>query len=56
MLLAIEVARIDENGNHRIIVDVVPCDNCFVLPGSRAFLMCMSTDDVNRFVTISEYF
>ena len=50
MLLAVEVERIDADGNSRIAVDVVPCDNCFVHSGSRAFLMCMSTDDVNRFV------
>lgn len=51
MLLAVEVERVDADGSSRVVVDVVPCDNCFVHPGSRAFLMCMSTDDVNRFVS-----
>lgn len=53
MLLAIEVERSDKAGNNRIVVDVVPCDNCEVLPGSRAFLMCMSNEDANRFVLLS---
>ncbi len=50
MLLAIEMERTDENGNTRIVVDVVPCDDRIILHGSRAFIVCMSSEDAHRFV------
>ncbi|CAF3866877.1 unnamed protein product [Rotaria magnacalcarata] len=48
MLLAIEKERKDEHGNTRIAVDVVPCDDCIIIRGSRAFIVCMSSEDANR--------
>jgi hypothetical protein len=55
MLLAIEMKRTDENGNTRMFVDVIPCDYCIILPGSRAFIVCMSCEDANRFVWMNFY-
>ena len=50
MLLAVEMKRIDENGNTRMVVDIVPCDNCVIHHGSRAVIVCMSSEDANRSV------
>jgi hypothetical protein len=50
MLLAVEMNRTDENGNTRMVVNIVPCDNCVILRGSRAVIVCMSSEDANRFV------
>ncbi|CAF3689883.1 unnamed protein product [Adineta steineri] len=48
MLLAVEMERSDENDLARMIVNVIPCDNCIILPGSRAFIVCMSNEEANR--------
>ncbi|CAF3324375.1 unnamed protein product [Rotaria socialis] len=48
MLLAIEKERKDEYGNTRMAVDIVPCDDCIIIRGSRAFIVCMSSEDANR--------
>lgn len=50
MLLAIEMEKKDEDGHTRIFIDVVPCDDCIITRGSRAFVVCMSSQDANRFV------
>lgn len=52
MLLAVEMERIDDDGNGRMVVDIIPCDTCVILPGSRAFMVCMSSEDANRFVRL----
>lgn len=48
MLLAVETPQFDEDGNRRNIVDVVPCDDCFIQPDSRGFIMCLSSEDAQR--------
>jgi hypothetical protein len=50
MLLAVEMERMDVDGQMRKFVDVVPCDDCVIRRGSRAFIVCMSSDDANRCV------
>jgi hypothetical protein len=50
MLLAVEMERTDEEGNTRMFVDIIPCDNCVILRGSRAFIVCMSSEDANRYI------
>lgn len=50
MLLAIEMERIDDDGNTRMIVDIIPCDTSIILQGCRAFMVCLSSEDANRFV------
>ena len=48
MLLAIEIEREDEYGNIQLIVDVVPSHNYIIHSGSRAFIVCSSSQDANR--------
>jgi hypothetical protein len=55
MLLAVEMERTDENGNTRMVLDVIPCDNCIILPGSHAFVVCLSSEVANRFVLFKFY-
>jgi hypothetical protein len=48
MILAVEMTHIDENGNTRMIVEVAPKDNCIILSGTRAFMVCSSSEDAKR--------
>ncbi|CAF1357543.1 unnamed protein product [Rotaria sordida] len=48
MLLAVEMRRTDEHGHMGLMVDVVPCDNCVITRGSRAFVVGISSEDANR--------
>ncbi|CAF0949052.1 unnamed protein product [Adineta ricciae] len=48
MLLAVEMERTDENGNTRMVVGLIPCDDCVIRRGSRAFLVCLSNEEANR--------
>ena len=50
MLIAVEMKRRDKDGNTRLVVDIVPCDDCIILGGSRAFIVCVSSEEANRFV------
>lgn len=56
MLLAVEMERVDDDGNRRVVVDMIPCEKCIILSGSRAFLVCLSSEDANRFVCLIENF
>jgi hypothetical protein len=49
MILAVEMTHIDENGNTRMIVEVAPKDDCIILCGTRAFMVCSSSEDAKRF-------
>ncbi|CAF1071465.1 unnamed protein product [Rotaria sp. Silwood1] len=48
MLLAVEIRRTDEHGHMRLIVDVVPCDNCVIVRGCRAFVVGICREDTSR--------
>ncbi|CAF1022054.1 unnamed protein product, partial [Didymodactylos carnosus] len=49
MLLAVEMKQIDaESGLHRTVVEVAPQDNCIILCGTRAFMVCSSSEDAKR--------
>ncbi len=55
MLLAVEIERTNEEGNTRMFVDIIPCDNCIILRGCRAFIVCMSSEDANRYIFLIEF-
>lgn len=48
MILAVEMRHIDDTGNRRMIVEVAPKDNCIILCGTRAFMVCSSSEDAKR--------
>ncbi|CAF0908028.1 unnamed protein product [Adineta steineri] len=48
MLLAVEIKHVDDNGNTRLIVEVAPKDDCIILSGTRAFMVCSSSEDAKR--------
>ncbi|CAF1291373.1 unnamed protein product, partial [Didymodactylos carnosus] len=49
MLLAVEMKQFDaENGVHRTVVEVAPQDDCIILCGTRAFMVCSSSEDAKR--------
>ncbi|UJR26310.1 hypothetical protein I4U23_007648 [Adineta vaga] len=48
MILAVEMKHTDENGNTRMIVEVAPKDGCIILSGTRAFMVCSSSEDAKR--------
>ncbi|CAF4751829.1 unnamed protein product, partial [Rotaria magnacalcarata] len=48
MMLAVEMKHTDENGNTRMIVDVAPKADCTIIYGTRAFIVCSSSDDSKR--------
>jgi hypothetical protein len=48
MILAVEMTHTDENGNTRMIVEVAPKDDCIVISGTRAFMVCSSSEDAKR--------
>ena len=56
MLLAVEMERVDDEGNRRVVVDMIPCEKCIIRRRSRAFLVCLSSEDANRFVCFIENF
>ncbi|CAF1539620.1 unnamed protein product, partial [Didymodactylos carnosus] len=37
-----------ENGVHRTVVEVAPQDDCIILCGTRAFMVCSSSEDAKR--------
>ncbi|CAF2604171.1 unnamed protein product [Rotaria sp. Silwood2] len=49
MLLAVDMRQTDEHGHMRSIVDVVPCDECVIVRGCRAFVVGISSEDASRF-------
>jgi hypothetical protein len=53
MILAVEMKHTDENGNTRLIVEVAPKDDCIILCGTRAFMVCSSSEDAKRLFIIS---
>ncbi|CAF4310849.1 unnamed protein product [Rotaria sp. Silwood2] len=48
MLLAVEIRRTDKHGNMQLIVGVVPCDDCIITRGCRAFVVGICSEDANR--------
>ena len=56
MLLAVEMKRTDEHGHMRMVVDVVPCDDCVIRPGCRAFVVGISSEDANRLASFLLFF
>ena len=48
MILAVEMNHTDENGINRMIVEVAPTDDCIILSGTRAFMVCSSSEDAKR--------
>jgi hypothetical protein len=52
MILAVEMKHTDENGNTRLIVEVAPKDDCIILCGTRAFMVCSSSEDAKRLFII----
>ena len=48
MILAVEMRHIDENGNPRMIVEVAPKNDCIIQYGTRAFMVCSSSEDAKR--------
>lgn len=48
MILAVEMKHTDENGNTRMIVDVAPKSDCIIQSGTRAFMVCSSSEDAKR--------
>lgn len=50
MLLAVEIERTDDDRNTRMVVEMVSCDRSRILPGSRAFIVCLSGEDASWFV------
>ncbi|CAM2707141.1 unnamed protein product [Rotaria socialis] len=48
MMLAVEMKHTDENGNTRMIVDVAPRTDCTIVHGTRAFIVCSSSNDSKR--------
>ena len=55
MILAVEMTHTDENGSTRLIVEVAPKDNCIITSGTRAFMVCSSSEDAKRFVLIRKF-
>jgi hypothetical protein len=55
MVLAVEMTHIDENGNTRMIVEVAPKDDCIILCGTRAFMVCSSSEDAKRLIRNFDY-
>jgi len=55
MLLAVEMTHTDENGNTRMIVEVAPKDNCIIICGTRAFMVCSSSEDAKRLIRNFDY-
>jgi len=55
MLLAVEMTHTDENGNTRMIVEVAPKDDCIILCGTRAFMVCSSSEDAKRLIRNFDY-
>ncbi len=49
MILAVEMTHTDENGSARVFVEVAPKDDCIILCGTRAFMVCSSSEDAKRF-------
>ena len=52
MILAVEMPHTDENGCVRTMVEVAPKDDCIILSGTRAFMVCSSSGDAKRLVNI----
>jgi hypothetical protein len=50
MILAVEIPHTDENGFTRMIVEVAPKDDCIILCGTRAFMVCSSSEDAKRLI------
>ncbi|CAF4352276.1 unnamed protein product, partial [Rotaria sp. Silwood2] len=48
MILAVEMKHTDENGNTRMIVEVAPKSDCTIICGTRAFMVCSSSEDAKR--------
>ncbi|CAF3523617.1 unnamed protein product [Rotaria sordida] len=48
MILAVEMKHTDENGNTRMIVEVAPRSDCTIICGTRAFMVCSSSEDAKR--------
>jgi hypothetical protein len=48
MILAVEMKHTDENGSTRMIVEVAPKNDCIILCGTRAFMVCSSSEDAKR--------
>ena len=48
MILAVEMKHTDENGNTRMVVEVAPKNDCIIVCGTRAFMVCSSSDDAKR--------
>jgi hypothetical protein len=53
MILAVEMTHTDENGSARVFVEVAPKDDCIILCGTRAFMVCSSSEDAKRLLEIS---
>jgi hypothetical protein len=52
MILAVEMKHTDENGSMRLVVEVAPKNDCIILPGTRAFMVCSSSEDAKRLFKI----
>jgi hypothetical protein len=52
MILAVEMKHTDENGNTRMVVEVAPKNDCIIQCGTRAFMVCNSSEDAKRSVII----
>lgn len=50
MILAVEMTHIDDTGNKRLIVEVAPKNDCIILCGTRAFMVCSSSEDAKRLI------
>lgn len=48
MMLAVEMKHTDENGNTRMVVEVAPKSDCILVCGTRAFIVCSSSEDAKR--------
>ena len=49
MILAVEMKHTDENGNTRLVVEVAPKNDCIIQHGTRAFMVCSSSEDAKRY-------
>lgn len=52
MILAVEMPHTDESGSVRTMVEVAPKDDCIILTGTRAFMVCSSSEDAKRLVNL----
>ena len=48
MILAVEMNHTDGYGSTRMVVEVAPTPDCIITSGTRAFMVCSSSEDAKR--------